>query len=224
MGDESLPFRVFPAYNIDIINSIKYYVVEDEKNARRSLKKMGIQTPIPELILYPLNKHSDPDQYASYLKPALEGQPIGLISEAGCPGVADPGAEVVKIAHQKGIKVIPLVGPSSILLALMASGMNGQSFSFHGYLPIDQRERSRKIKDIEDVSKRLKQTQIFIETPFRNNKMLEDILTVCSPQTLICIASNVTQPSEIIKTNTVEYWRKHFPDLHKKPAIFLMLA
>ena len=185
---------------------------------------MGIITPIQDLQLVTLNKHTKYNEINTYLKPALEGKSIGLLSEAGCPGVADPGAEVVNLAHQMGIKVVPLVGPSSILLAIMASGLNGQSFAFNGYLPIDQKDKTKRLKDLEFYSKQHKQTQLFIETPFRNQKLLEDILNTCSATTQLCIATDITLPTEIIKTNSIEYWRKNIPNLHKRPAIFLILG
>ncbi len=224
LGDETDQRRVFPEYNLGIINTLIHFVVEDERSARRALKKMGIITPISDLKLLTLNKHTKQGEINNYLKPALEGLSIGLLSEAGCPAIADPGAEVVNLAHQLGIKVVPLVGPSSILLAIMASGLNGQSFAFHGYLPIDQKEKSKKIKDLEFYSKQHRQTQLFIETPFRNQKLLEDLLNTCSANTQLCIATDITLPTEIIKTNSVDYWRKNIPNLHKRPAIFLILG
>jgi len=213
---------VIPAYIKELINKIDEYIVEDEKSARRYLKKLGIIKSLQEIILHPLNKHTDPAEVSGYLKSINEGKNIGVISEAGCPGIADPGADVVALAHQQNIKVIPLVGPSSILLALIASGMNGQNFTFHGYLPIDKAERIKKLKDLERVAKQNKQTQIFIETPFRNQKLIEDILNSCAPQTLLCLAADITLATEFIRTMPVSAWKRQVPDLNKRPAIFLI--
>src|SRR3954464_2020660 len=190
LGDTAETADVIPVKITSIINQIDEYIVENEKSARHYLKKVGIQKPLQEVILHPLNQHTPLQEISGYLKAIEEGKNIGVISEAGCPGVADPGAEVVAIAHERNIKVIPLVGPSSILLSLMASGFNGQSFTFHGYLPIDKLQRANKIKELEALSERHNQTQLFIETPFRNNPMLEEILKSCNPQTRLCIACN----------------------------------
>jgi 16S rRNA (cytidine1402-2'-O)-methyltransferase len=175
-----------------------------------------------ELILFSLNKHTDSKEHQEFIKPLLEGKNIGLMSEAGCPGIADPGAAIVKIAHEKGIKVIPLVGPSSILLALMASGMNGQSFTFNGYLPIDKSEKKATLKQLEKLSFDKNQSQLFIETPYRNNKLLEDILETLQPNTLLCIACDITLPSEFIKTLPINNWKKQKIDLHNRPCIFII--
>jgi len=172
--------------------------------------------------MYILNKYTEPSELPSFLEACKSGKSIGLLSEAGCPGIADPGAEIVKIAHENNIRVIPLVGPSSILLALMGSGMNGQSFTFNGYLPIDKSERKAKLKQLEHVSAEQNQSQIFIETPYRNNKMLEDICAVLQNQTRLCIACDITLPTEYIKTKTVEEWKHITVDLHKRPAIFII--
>ncbi|MBN2485362.1 MAG: SAM-dependent methyltransferase [Bacteroidales bacterium] len=220
---ETTTDRVIPNDIIYIINTIKVYIVENERTARRQLIKMGIKTPIDELTFYVLDKHTNRNVIHTYLTPCENGH-IGLLSEAGVPAVADPGGEIVALAHEKGIRVIPLVGPSSILLSLMASGMNGQSFVFHGYLPVKPNERAKKIKEIEHASHRLKQTQIFIEAPYRNNQMLSDLLTICSTNTRICVACNITQDDEYIKTFPVHIWKGKKTDFHKKPAIFLLLA
>lgn len=219
---EGTSSMAIPSHNSDVINSIKTYIVENEKTARRWLKEMGLQIPQNELTILPYGKHSDKTNLSVYLEALLKGENVGLMSEAGCPGVADPGSEIVELAHKNGVKVVPLVGPSSILLALMASGFNGQSFTFHGYLPIDKGQRAKRIRELESMSQRLDQTQIFIETPYRNNQLLEEILKSCQPQTRMCIACNITSSEEQIISLSVEHWRKRKIDLHKKPAIFLL--
>lgn len=209
----------------DIINSIDTYVVENEKTARRFLKSAGITIPQSDLILYDYGKHTrDKMDYNQVFANVSKGKDLGLMSEAGCPGVADPGADIVAEAHKRGIRVIPMVGPSSILLALMASGFNGQKFTFHGYLPIDKSDRTKRIKDLESQSFREKITQIFIETPFRNNQLLTELLRIAKPSTKLCIAANITGDEEFIKTCTVQEWQQQTPDLHKIPAIFLLFA
>ncbi|MBE9586115.1 SAM-dependent methyltransferase [Mucilaginibacter sp. JRF] len=214
--------KSFTPYLVDTINSIKEYIVENEKTARRFLKEAGLKTPQSELIIHDYGKHNRDKLNNDFFKGLLAGNDVGLMSEAGCPGVADPGAEIVAEAHRKGIKVIPLVGPSSILLALMASGFNGQSFTFHGYLPIDKVQRSKRIKELEAQAERFKQTQLFIETPFRNNQLLEEILKSGNPKTQLCIACNITAADEMIATKTLADWKKQPPDLHKRPTIFLL--
>ena len=201
---------------------IDYYIVENEKTARKSIKMVHAEKKQSELKLFLLNKHTDTKAHLDFIKPLLEGHNVGLMSEAGCPGVADPGAVIVKIAHEKGIQVIPLVGPSSILLALMASGMNGQSFTFNGYLPIDKSEKKQAIKGLEKLSFDKNQSQLFIETPYRNNKLLEDILQILQPNTLLCVACDITLPTEYIKTMTVNLWKKQKVDLHNRPCIFII--
>lgn len=219
---EKLSFTLF---HQELINSIGEYVVENEKTARRFLKQAGLKIPQSELKIHDYGKHArgkiDYNRIFSAIK---EGKDIGLMSEAGCPGVADPGADVVAEAHKRGIKVVPLVGPSSILLALMASGFNGQKFAFHGYLPIDKIERVRKIKDLEVQSLKEKQTQIFIETPFRNNGLFDDLLKNCKRETQICVACNLTASDEQVLTLPASEWKNRKPDFHKKPTIFLMYA
>jgi 16S rRNA (cytidine1402-2'-O)-methyltransferase len=214
--------QVMPASIEPVINSIRHYIVENERTARRQLLKMGIKIPIDDLTFYVLDEHTDKNNIRSYLNPC-ETENVGLLSEAGVPAVADPGSDIVAIAHEKGIRVVPLVGPSSILLALMASGMNGQSFVFHGYLPVKPDERLKKIKEIEQASGRLHQTQIFIEAPYRNNQLFNDLLTTCNGQTRICVACNITQEDEFIKTLPVSLWKSNKPELHKKPTIFLLM-
>ena len=202
-----------------------YFFVENEKTARKFLKEAGLKRPQSELIIHDYGKHSrEKINYTEIFKSVEQGSDMGLMSEAGCPGVADPGADVVFQAHRRGIRVIPLVGPSSILLGLMASGFNGQNFSFKGYLPIDKGARTKAIKDLENQSARERSTQIFIETPFRNNQMLSELLKSCKPQTKLCVACNVTGEDEYIKTKTIADWKNTTIDLHKKPCIFLIFA
>ncbi|MHA4893890.1 SAM-dependent methyltransferase [Pedobacter sp. PWIIR3] len=219
---ENAASKSFTAYLGDTINSLTTYIVENEKTARKFLKEAGIKTPQSDLTIHDYGKHKRNDSMVPYFKELMTGKDVGLMSEAGCPGVADPGAEVVSEAHKRGIKVVPLVGPSSLLLALMASGFNGQSFTFHGYLPIDKVDRVKRIKELEQLAQQHKQTQIFIETPFRNNHMFEDILKNTAAQTLLCIASNMTSEHEFVKTMSVGQWRQERIDLHKKPTIFLL--
>lgn len=212
-----LPARVFP-----VLTGTRYFIVENIRTARRFLKQVNKEINIDNLTFFELNKHTKPSDIPSFLKPLEAGNDIAIISEAGCPGVADPGAEVVKIAHRKGISVEPLVGPSSILLALMASGLNGQNFAFNGYLPVKTNERVRAIGNLEKKAKYDRQTQLFIETPYRNNQLIGDLLKTCSASTLLCIAVNITGENEYIATKNVEEWKKNIPDLHKQPAIFLI--
>ncbi len=221
LGETSIE-KVLPAYNKEIILGIKHFIVEDVRSARRFLKKVERSINIDELTFYPLNKHTSPEAISSYLKPLQEGHPMGVISEAGCPAVADPGADVVAIAQRKNLKVIPLVGPSSIILSVMGSGFNGQSFAFHGYLPIEPNERAKRIKALGQRVYTEDQTQLFIETPYRNQKMMEDILKNCRPQTKLCIAANITCEGEYIHTKTVKEWQGKLPDLNKIPCIFLI--
>lgn len=221
LGDSQVD-HVIPSYVIDIINDTHHYIVENIKTARRYLIKAGIKTKIDDLSFYELNKHTLPEEFESFLKPIQNGQNVGIISEAGTPGVADPGADIVDIAHRKNIPVVPLVGPSSILLSVMASGLNGQSFAFVGYLPIKKPERIKRLRELEKRSQIENQTQIFIETPYRNNHLIEDIVSSLSPQTKVCIAADITLESEYIKTKTVNEWKKNMPNLHKRPSIFLI--
>ena len=214
--------KVLPEYNREVILSIRHFIVENVRTARRFLKKADPTIVIDELTFYELNKHTSPDQVAGYLAPLGRGESVGVISEAGCPAIADPGADVVAIAQQKKYPVVPLVGPSSILMSLMGSGFNGQSFAFHGYLPLDGGERTRTLKHLEQRAYAENQTQLFIETPYLNHKMIDDILHACRPQTRLCIAANLTCADEYICTRTVKEWRGHVPDLAKKPCIFLI--
>ncbi len=221
LGDTSLN-RIIPLDVLSIIRDIKHFIVENERTARRFLKLVDKSINIDELTFYLMDKHTKDEEFIRYFGPIAKGFDIGVLSEAGCPGIADPGGEVVRIAHTKGIKVMPLVGPSSILLALISSGMNGQNFAFNGYLPIDSGERSKVIKSLEARSKRENQTQIFIETPFRNNKFFEELIKSCMPTTRICVAADITLDSEYIVTQTAQEWKKKVPDLNKRPAIFLI--
>lgn len=214
--------KTVPPLHHELINNIKTYIVENEKTARAWLKAMELKTPQSELKLHAFGKHAEKTDMATFFKELENGEDVGLMSEAGCPAIADPGSDVVAAAHNRGVKVVPLVGPNSILLALMGSGFNGQSFVFYGYLPIDKTERSKKLKDLEIASERLNQTQIFIETPFRNNSMLEEILKTCSPHTRLCMAVNLTATDEQIISNSVSQWRMKKYDFHKMPAIFLL--
>ena len=214
--------KVLPTYNKEIILGIKHFIVEDVRSARRFLKKVERSINIDELTFYPLNKHTSPEDISGYLKPLQAGDSMGVISEAGCPAVADPGADVVAIAQRKNLKVVPLVGPSSIILSVMGSGFNGQSFAFHGYLPIEPSERIKRIKTLEGRIYTENQTQLFIETPYRNNKMMEDIVKNCRPTTKLCIAANITCEGEYIKTKTIKEWQGKLPDLSKIPCIFLI--
>ncbi|MCO6174036.1 SAM-dependent methyltransferase [Flavobacterium sp. NRK F10] len=204
------------------IDFIDHYIVENEKTARRFIKSVHPDKKQSELKISLLNKHTEPNEYQNMIAPLLHGENVGLMSEAGCPGVADPGAVIVKIAHEKGIQVVPLVGPSSILLAVMASGMNGQSFAFNGYLPIDGHEKKNTIKQLERLSFEKNQSQLFIETPYRNNKLFEDLIQILQPDTLLCIACDITLPTEFIKTKKVSEWKKNKVDLHKRPCIFII--
>jgi 16S rRNA (cytidine1402-2'-O)-methyltransferase len=209
----------------DVITKISEYIVENEKTARKFLKTAGLSVPQSELIIHDFGKHvREKMDYNQMFANLLKGKDVGLMSEAGCPGVADPGADVVAEAHRRNIQVVPLVGPSSILLALMASGFNGQKFTFHGYLPIDKSDRNRKIKELEAQSRKEKITQIFIETPFRNNQLFEELLKVGKPETKLCVAVNLTAVNEFVESRTIAGWQSRKLELHKIPAIFLLFA
>lgn len=213
--------EVVPACNIAIVREVKHFIVENVRSARRFLKKCDREINIDELTFYELNRHTDPNAISSYLLPLEQGSAMGVISEAGCPAIADPGADVVAIAQRKGLKVRPLVGPSSILMGMMGSGFNGQSFAFVGYLPIDQGERARKFKEMERLI-REGQTQIFIETPYRNNKLMAEMCKVLPGNLALCVASNITGKDEMIVTKTVKEWAKTKYDFDKVPTIFLL--
>lgn len=223
LGESSLE-EVIPQGNIHKILKIKHFIVEDLRNARRFLSKAGWRGRIEELEFYELNEHTKAKDIIKYLEKAEQGADVGLLSDAGTPCVADPGADIVSMAHSKGIQVVPLVGPSSILLALMASGFNGQNFTFLGYLPRERGNRERSIKDLEKKIFRLHQTQIFIETPYRNNQMLESLAKSCSPSTRICVATDLSLETEMIISQTAEEWKKMHTkiDIHKRNTIFLM--
>lgn len=221
LGDND-PTEVLPETIKRTIAFIDDYIVENEKTARRFIKAIAPEKVQATLRLSALNKHTEVSEHNQMIQPCLEGKNVGLMSEAGCPGVADPGAAIVKLAHEKGIPVVPLVGPSSILLAVMGSGMNGQSFAFNGYLPIDKGEKKSALKNFEKLSQDKNQSQLFIETPYRNNKLLEDILQALQPSTHLCIAADLTLPTEFIRTLRVQDWKKVKVDLHNRPAIFII--
>lgn len=211
-----------PAVNSQIINTLNCFIVEELRTARRFLKNTGYNGVIDNVEFFLLNEHTHDEELSKYLEPASEGKSIGLMSEAGLPCIADPGHKVVALAHNKGIRVVPLTGPSSLMLALMASGLNGQQFSFHGYLPVKPHERAGKLRTIEKEARITGYSQIFIETPYRNNAMLEAIIAALHPDTLLCIAANLTLPDEFISTMTLARWKKKMPDIQKKPAVFII--
>ena len=213
--------NVLPAQVFKILTETSFFIVENVRTARRFLKKVNKEIDIDGLTFFELNKYTEKADLPKFLEPAKEND-IAVISEAGCPGVADPGAEIVKLAHEKNIKVVPVAGPSSIVLSLMASGLNGQNFAFNGYLPVKSGERTRAINQLEKKAKNEQQTQIFIETPYRNNQLIEAIFKTCSSSTLLCIAANLTAENELVQTKTVGEWKKNVPDLHKRPVIFLI--
>ena len=222
LGDTPLD-RVLPSHNREVIRGIRHFIVEEIRTARRFLKQVDRDINIDDLTFYPMGKHADAAQFSRYLEPLRRGEPVGVISEAGCPAVADPGADLVAIAQREGLKVVPLVGPSSILLAVMGSGFSGQSFAFHGYLPIDGKERTKRLKQLEARAKAEKQTQLFIETPYRNAKLFSDICNACAPTTRLCVAAGLTTEQEYIRTMPLKEWKqKGLPDLGKIPAIFLI--
>lgn len=224
LGDTPIE-RVLPAYNKEVILSIRHFIVEEVRTARRFLKQVDRNINIDELTFYPMGKHADAALFSKYLDALRNGEDMGVISEAGCPAVADPGADVVAIAQREGHKVVPLVGPSSILLAVMGSGFNGQSFAFHGYLPIAPADRAKRLKQLESRSAAEHQTQLFIETPYRNHKIIADILATCNPRTKLCIASGLTTDKEYICSKTIKEWKQAtLPDLNKIPTIFAIYA
>lgn len=222
LGDSDLK-AVLPSFNNEITISLHYFIVEELRTARRFLKKVDRGFDIDGSVFFTLNEHTPADEVASFLDPLRAGHDMGLLSEAGCPAVADPGADAVAIAQREGIKVVPLVGPSSILLALMGSGFNGQRFSFRGYLPVDSDVRQKEVKRMEARACQEAETQIFIETPYRNRKTLADLLARCQPSTRLCVACDLTLPSQYLVTKTVREWRSvSLPDIDKRPAIFLL--
>jgi len=221
LGDTE-PLEVMPLSVKKVIEEVDFFIVENEKTARRFIKKITPKKSQSSLHLMSLDKYAVELETRTYLDVCKNGTHVGLLSEAGVPAVADPGATIVKLAHEKGIQVVPLVGPSSILMAMMSSGMNGQNFAFNGYLPIDKGERKKAIKELEKLSLNKNQSQIFIETPYRNEKMFADLKATLSPTTNLCIAADITLTSEYIKTLAVKDWKHQSPDLHKKPAIFII--
>jgi 16S rRNA (cytidine1402-2'-O)-methyltransferase len=224
LGDDMVQ-HVIPDYVLNVARNLETFVVESEKSARHFLSTIKTLKPVRELNLHLLNEHTDMKVLPDLLAPLLAGQNVGLMSDAGCPAVADPGAQLVQLAHKKGIKVVPMVGPSSILLSLMASGLNGQQFAFLGYLPVEKLQRNQKLKEIEKRSASHKETQLFIETPYRNQAMMDAILQTCHAQTQLCIACDVSLPSEMIVTKSIASWKTSPPiDIHKRPCLFLILA
>lgn len=219
---EMNPMDVLPNQVKTCIEQLDYFIVEHSKSARKFIKSIAPEKKQADLILFELNKHTQSEEIREMIQPLLEGKNVGIISEAGCPGIADPGAVIVDLAHKKNIPVIPLVGPSSILLALMGSGMNGQSFAFNGYLPIDKNDKKMALKNLEKLSSEKNQAQLFMETPYRNNKFLEDILNTLNGNTKLCIACDITLSTEFIKTKTVNDWKKNKVDLHNRPCIFVI--
>ncbi|KXS32385.1 MAG: S-adenosylmethionine-dependent methyltransferase [Candidatus Gallionella acididurans] len=224
LGD-TLPEQVLPQHVIDVARKLNHFVVEQPKTARQFLSTLKPELPIQSMHFATLNEHTSAKDMAEMLAPLLAGHDVGIISEAGCPGIADPGADLVSLAHRNGIRVVPLTGPSSILLALMASGLNGQCFAFHGYLPITEAERRKAILKLEADSAKLGQTQLFIETPYRNEKMFSALLDNCREQTLLCVATDITLPGEQIQTRSIGQWKSlPMPLLNKRPSMFLLLG
>jgi 16S rRNA (cytidine1402-2'-O)-methyltransferase len=215
--DQSLP-----AYASHVVASLHYFLVEDEKSARKLIKQLAPQLSIRELSIQRLNEHTKPEELSQLTAPLREGHSIGIISEAGCPAIADPGANVVKVAHELGIQVVPLVGPCSMVLALMASGLNGQSWRFQGYLPIENDKRIETIRSLDERVRTLGETQIMMDTPYRNEKLLQDLLAYCKPTTRLCIAQGLTTSAESIRTKSIQEWRAHTPSIEKIPALFLI--
>lgn len=213
---------VLPEKNIQLIKQLKYFIVEDLRTARRFLKTVDKSIEIDDLTFFVLNEHTSAQDASKLITPIKQGIDVGLMSDAGCPGVADPGADVVALAHANNIQVVPLVGPSSILMSVMASGMNGQNFAFVGYLPIKPNEKQQKFKELERRILQEKQCQIFIEAPYRNQKLFESILQMCSPNLRLCIASEITCKNEFIKTLPISAWKNLKPDINKKPVIFIL--
>ncbi|MDR9373683.1 MAG: SAM-dependent methyltransferase [Schleiferiaceae bacterium] len=218
------PLEVLPMATKKVLDLADHYIVENEKSARAFIKRVKPSKSQGQLTIFLLNKYTEPTEYENFIKPCLEGKATALLSEAGAPGIADPGADIIDLAHQKQIPVVPITGPSSILLALMASGMNGQAFAFNGYLPIDKQARSQQLKWLEKQSRKTGQTQIFMETPYRNQKLFSEILQSCHENTRLCIAADLTLKTEMIKTAPLAWWKQYTPELEKRPAIFLLDA
>ena len=223
LGDAPV-HHVIPSYVLELINHLGHFIVEDLRSARRYLKRAGRSGSIDDLSFYLLNEHTDEESVEALLAVMADGHDAGLLSEAGVPAVADPGSGLVALAHRHGIRVVPLAGPSSILMALMASGMNGQSFRFHGYLPVKKQPRLESLRKIEKAAVGTGETQIFMETPYRNMSLLQDIVGICRDQTLLCIAADISLRSEHIRTLTIREWKQKLPDIHKRPAVFLISA
>jgi 16S rRNA (cytidine1402-2'-O)-methyltransferase len=221
LGDTPVD-RTLPPYNREIIVSLRYFIVENIRSARRFLKLTEPGIAIDALTFFLLNQHTAQAELPTFLQPLRMGESVGLLSEAGCPAVADPGADIVKLAQQQGFRVQPLAGPSSIVLALMASGLNGQCFAFHGYLPIDAQLRVKTLKQLEQQIYTHRQTQIFIETPYRNQRMFQDILAACRPDTYLCLATDISLPTEDIRTRRIADWRRNVPDLSKRLCVFVL--
>lgn len=223
LGDGD-PGQVLPAPALQSIRELDGFIAEEPKSARAFLKAAGMLRPLAEVRIETLNEHTPADQLPLLLQPVLGGEQVGLLSEAGYPAVADPGAHLIALAHEYGVRVIPLVGPSSLLLALAASGLNGQSFTFHGYLPVDATARTERIRGIEARSRTEHSAQIFIETPYRNNQMLAALLDTCAADTRLCVASEITLPTESIRTRSIDAWKLAPPDLNKRPTVFVLQA
>ncbi len=222
LGETSIE-QVLPSYNHEVIMGIRHFIVENIRSARRFLRQTDRTFPIDDTTFFEMGKHSDERAFSQYLQPLREGKPVGVISEAGCPAVADPGADIVGIAQREGLRVIPLVGPNSMIMAVMSSGLGGQSFAFNGYLPVDTTDRAKKLKMLETRAWTEGQTQLFIETPYRNKKMFQTLLAALRPQTRLCIAAGITTQDEYIRTLRISEWKNtKLPDLSKIPAIFLI--
>ena len=221
LGDSPVQ-HVIPVYVIDMLNRLDHFIVEDLRSARRYLKSAGVEKSIDSLSFYLLNEHTKEQAMEDLLSILTAGNDAGLLSEAGVPAVADPGSGLISLAHQQHIRVAPLAGPSSILMALMASGMNGQSFCFHGYLPVKKPQRAASLRKIEKIALETGETQIFMETPYRNMKLLEDIVSNCRDHTRLCIAADISLATESIHTRTIREWKGKLPDIHKRPAVFLL--
>lgn len=222
LGETSIE-QVLPPYNHEVIMGIRHFVVENIRSARRFLRQTDKAFPIDDCTFFEMGKHADEKQFSQYLQPLREGKTVGVISEAGCPAVADPGADIVRIAQREGLRVVPLVGPNSMIMAVMSSGLGGQSFAFNGYLPVDASDRAKRLKALESRAWTEGQTQLFIETPYRNEKMFQALLSTLRPQTRLCIAAGITTADEYIRTLPISEWKKtKLPDLSKIPAIFLI--
>jgi 16S rRNA (cytidine1402-2'-O)-methyltransferase len=221
LGDSPVQ-HVIPAYVLELIDRLDHFIVEDLRTSRRFLKRAGITKAIDDLSFYLLNEHTEDQATEELLAVLTNGNDAGLMSEAGIPAVADPGSGLVALAHRHGIRVVPLAGPSSILMALMASGMNGQSFRFHGYLPVKKTQRLNSLRNIEKIALETGETQVFMETPYRNMSLLEDIISSCRDNTLLCIAADISLGTETIKTRAIHEWKDKLPDIHKRPAVFLL--